>query len=92
MLVRASHALVADQGEAIYKKSFGQKDRETNIPNTDTTQFPITSISKPITAILILKLADRRILGLDDTIDNYFTKTDSQIGKSTIHQLLTHTP
>ena len=85
------NVLVADQGEVIYRKSFGKANQEKNLQNTDTTRFLIASISKPITAILILRLVDKGILKLDDTIKNYFPNADSQIGKISIHQLLTHT-
>lgn len=85
------NVLVADQGEIIYKKSFGKSDQENNLQNTDATKFLIASVSKPITAILILRLVDKGILKLDDTIDKYFTNLDSQIGKISVHQLLTHT-
>jgi CubicO group peptidase (beta-lactamase class C family) len=85
------NVLVADQGEIIYKKSFGRADQENNLQNTDTTKFLIASVSKPITAILILRLVDKGILKLDDTINKYFINLDSQIGKISIHQLLSHT-
>lgn len=83
--------LVADQGKIIYRKSFGKTDQENNLQNTDTTKFLIGSISKPITAILILRLVDKGILKLGDTVDKYFTRADTKIGKISIHQLLTHT-
>jgi CubicO group peptidase (beta-lactamase class C family) len=85
------NVLVADQGKIIFKKSFGREDQQRNVQNTDNTKFLIGSISKPITAILILRLADKGVLKLDDTINKYFAKVDSQIGKISIHQLLTHT-
>ncbi len=85
------NVLVADQEKVIYKKSFGQADQLNGFQNNDTTRFLIGSISKPITAILILKLVDKGILKLDDAINKYFTKVDLQIGNITIHQLLTHT-
>lgn len=85
------NVLVADRGNIVYKKSFGKADQQNSLPSNDTTKFLIASISKPITAILILRLADRGILKLDDTIIKYFPKADSQIGKISIHQLLTHT-
>jgi CubicO group peptidase (beta-lactamase class C family) len=85
------NVLVADQGKVIYKKSFGRADRISNLQNTDTTKFLIASVSKPITAILILRLVDRGIIRLDDTINEYFTNTNAEIGKVSIHQLLTHT-
>ena len=83
--------LVADQGKVIYKKSFGKRDEQNNLQSEDTTKFLIGSISKPITAILILRLADQGLLKLGDPIKKYFTNVDTQIGKINIHQLLTHT-
>lgn len=85
------NVLVADQGEIIYKKSFGSADKESNLQNSDTTKFLIASVSKPITAILILRLVDKGILKLDDTLNKYFANLDSNIGKISIHQLLSHT-
>lgn len=85
------NVLVADQGKIIYKKSFGSADKKSNLQNSDTTKFLIASVSKPITAILILRLVDKGILKLDDTLNKYFTNLDSKIGKISIHQLLSHT-
>jgi CubicO group peptidase (beta-lactamase class C family) len=82
---------VADQGKVIYKKSFGKQDQQHNLLCTDSTKFLIGSISKPITAILMLRLADEGLLKLSDPIKKYFPKINPQIGKITIHQLLTHT-
>lgn len=83
--------LVADKGEVIYKKSFGKSDQQNNLPCTDTTKFLIGSLSKPITAILMLRLADKQILKLYDPIKKYFMDVDERIGNITIHHLLTHT-
>ncbi|MEJ7643872.1 MAG: serine hydrolase domain-containing protein [Chryseolinea sp.] len=83
--------LVADKGRIIYKKSFGYADQQKEIQNTDSTKFPIASISKPITAVLILRLAEKGVLKSDDTISKYFPKAPSGIGAISIHNLLTHT-
>jgi CubicO group peptidase (beta-lactamase class C family) len=85
------NVLVADQGRVVYKRSFGQKDHQSNVPCTDSTKFLVGSISKPITAILILRLVDRGLVKLHDSLNKYFAKVDSQIAKITIHHLLTHT-
>jgi CubicO group peptidase (beta-lactamase class C family) len=85
------NVLIADKGEVIYKKCFGKSDAEINLPNTDSTKFLIASISKPITAILILQLVDEEKLRLNDAVDKYFSVADPKIGKVTVHQLLTHT-
>lgn len=87
----AGNVLIADKGEIIYKKCFGMADTEKNIQNTDGTKFLIASVSKPITAILVLQLIDSGKLRSDDTIDKFFTIADPKPGKVTIHQLLTHT-
>lgn len=85
------NVLVADKGEIVYKKSFGKSDQQNGLQNADTTRFLIASVSKPITAILILRLVDNGTLKFDDTVDKYFTNLDSKVGKITIHQLLSHT-
>ena len=84
------NVLVADSGRIIYKKSFGQADAALKIPNNDTTKFLIASLSKPITAIIILRLVERGQLKLEDPLKTFFKSANSEIGNITIHQLLTH--
>jgi len=85
------NVLVADEGRIIIKKSFGRADRTSNFENADTTKFLIASISKPITAVLILRLVDKKMIRLDDKVSKYFTVSDQRVGSIIIHQLLTHT-
>jgi CubicO group peptidase (beta-lactamase class C family) len=85
------NVLVAEKGRIILKKSFGRADYANNVANTDTTRFLIASISKPITALLILRLVDKKMMRLDDKISKYFNVSDQRIGSISIHQLLTHT-
>lgn len=84
------NVLVADSGKIIYKKSFGKADVEGDITNNDSTKFLIASISKPITAIIILRLLDKGLIELEAPISTFFKTENSDIGKITIHQLLTH--
>ena len=83
--------LVADQGKVIYKKAFGKADYERDIPNTDSTRYLIASLSKPLTAILILKLVEQGKLRFEDPVNKFFEMGDRPAGYVTIHQLLTHT-
>ena len=56
------------------------------------TKFKIASISKPFTALLILRLAEEGKLNLNGTITDYIPDYKGKSGDSiTIHQLLTHT-
>lgn len=84
--------LVSQEGKVIYKKGIGLANREWNIPNTADTKFRLGSITKQFTAAIILLLAEKGKLKLDqkitDIIKDYPAKTGDRI---TIHHLLTHT-
>ena len=83
--------LVADQGEVVYQKAFGQANREWSVSNTLDTRFNIASLSKQFTAVLILQLVDEGKIHLDSTISTYLPKYRSDVGRRvTVHQLLTH--
>jgi CubicO group peptidase (beta-lactamase class C family) len=82
--------LVAKKGEVVYKKAFGQANREWNVANTVDTKFRIGSLTKQFTSAAILQLAEEGKLKLDDPLSKYvrnFPKSDSV----TIHMLLNHT-
>jgi CubicO group peptidase (beta-lactamase class C family) len=84
--------LVAKKGQVIYKKAFGQANREWDIPNQVDTRFDIASISKQFTALLILQLYEEGKLHPDSTISAYLPAFRSDVGKKvSIHHLLTHT-
>ena len=84
--------LVAENGKIIYKDAFGLANREWNIPNTTDTKFMIGSISKPITATLILILVQKGLVSLDKTIEDYLEEFKNKpAAKVTIKQLLNHT-
>lgn len=84
----------------IYKQSYGFSNKELQQKVTDTSLFRIASISKPITAIAILKLAEEGILDLDQTVfGEKNTVLGTDFGKSpytdkvcriTIRHLLEH--
>jgi len=64
------------------------------VPVTETTQFEIGSMTKPLTATLIARLADRGVLTLDDPLSRWLPETRQRpegIGPVTLRQLLTHT-
>ncbi len=83
--------LVAEQGKVIYKKGFGLANREWNIPNTPQTKFMIGSVSKQLTAMLILSQVQKGLIDLDKTITDYIPSFSAKNGrKITIRQLLSH--
>ncbi|MEP7323773.1 MAG: serine hydrolase, partial [Saprospiraceae bacterium] len=84
--------LVAEKSNIIYKKGFGKANFEWNIPNTTDTKFEIASISKHITAIIILQLVEEGKLKLEGKITDYYPGYPKEDGDHiTLQQLLLHT-
>lgn len=84
--------LVAEQGKVVYKGAFGLANREWNITNTPDTKFMLGSVSKPITALLMLIQVQKGLISLDKTISDYIPEFNKANGsRITIRQLLSHT-
>ena len=84
--------LVAENGKIIYKQAFGLANREWNIPNKADTKFMIGSVSKSLTATLVLIQVQKGLIQLDKTIEDYLPEFKNKPAASvTIRQLLTHT-
>ena len=84
--------LVAENGGIIYKEAFGLANREWNIPNTTDTKFMIGSVSKPLTAALVLIQVQKGLINLDSSIEDYLPEFKNKpAARVTIRQLLTHT-
>ena len=82
--------LVAEKGEPVYAKGFGQSDRETGqVPGIDTN-FRIGSVTKQFTAATILLLVEDGVLSVDDPVSKYLPGWPRG-EELTIHHLLTHT-
>src|SRR5437870_3393649 len=56
-------AVVKDR-RLVYTRGYGWADRENKIPATPTSLFRIASISKPFTAVAVLKLVEEQKLKL----------------------------
>src|SRR5262245_16378101 len=57
---------IVRQGKLVYARGFGWADRDAKEPVEPQSLFRIASVSKPITAVAILKLADQGKLKLSD--------------------------
>jgi CubicO group peptidase (beta-lactamase class C family) len=83
--------LVAQNGNIILKKGYGNANREWNIPNKPDTKFRIASVTKPFTSVLILQLVAENKIELHKPISTYLNDYPKEQGnKITIHHLLTH--
>ncbi len=84
--------LISSDSTTVYSKAIGFSDLENETTLNLKDQFVIGSISKQITAVLILREYEKGKINLDDTIDQYLTEIIQPWAKKvTIHQLLTHT-
>ena len=84
--------LVAENGKIIYKDAFGLANREWNIPNRTDTKFMIGSVSKPLTATLMLIQVQKGLIDLNKPIADYLPEFKNKPAAGiTIKQLLSHT-
>ena len=82
--------LVAQKGTVIYEGGYGLRDAEAKVPHEAADVFQIGSITKQITAAVIMQLQEAGKLSVQDKLSKYFpgfTNGD----KITIEHLLTHT-
>jgi CubicO group peptidase (beta-lactamase class C family) len=82
-------AVVAD-GQVVLARGYGRIALGSSQPVTPTTTFNIASITKPLTAALVLMLEAEGRLHLDSTANRYLT-LPPQYRTLTVRQLLTHT-
>jgi CubicO group peptidase (beta-lactamase class C family) len=90
-----SVAVIAD-GEIEWAKGYGLKEACGSQPVTDRTLFQACSVSKPVTAVAVMRLAQEGILDLDWDVNEYLRSwkvpaNGSWQPKITLRQLLSHT-
>jgi N-acyl-D-amino-acid deacylase len=91
---------IGEKGKIVFARGYGYSDIAAKEPVTTASLFRIASISKPITAVAILQLAEQEKLKLDDKIFqilDYETdiaaageKFDPRLRDITIRHLLEH--
>jgi CubicO group peptidase (beta-lactamase class C family) len=85
------------KGEAIvWEEGFGWADVEKRVRATPHTAYMLASVSKPITATIVMLLADCKLVDLDRPANDYLgeNKISSRLGDAsrvTVRQLLLHT-
>lgn len=83
--------LAVDDGKTIFKHAWGQRCHDRPEPCTPATNFRLASVTKQFTAMAVLRLVDRGIVALDDTLDRFFPGYPDYWQKITVHHLLSHT-
>lgn len=89
---------IAKEDRLVYARGFGFADQERQTPVRPEHLFRIASVSKPITAVAVLRLVDEGKLSLDERVFDRLTQFDSnsmpeldeRLRTITVRQLLEH--
>jgi CubicO group peptidase (beta-lactamase class C family) len=85
---------IARRDRLVYARGFGSADLEAGRPVQPDTLFRIASVSKPLTAAAILRLAEQGRLSLDDhafaVLGGIPADADPRLAKIMIRDLLSH--
>ena len=101
-MIAGAVVMVSHQNQTVYFEAQGQRDVEERLPMTKDTLFRIYSMSKPVTTVAAMMLAEQGHFQLDDAVEKYLTEFKGvkvyKDGKAvaakntmTIRQLMTHT-
>ncbi|HSH19246.1 MAG TPA: serine hydrolase domain-containing protein, partial [Draconibacterium sp.] len=86
---------VVYKNQVVLLKCFGVRNARTKDSINENTIFRLASVSKPISGVLAGKLAEEKIIGLDDKVTDYIPelrlKNQKSTNELTIKNLLSHT-
>ena len=83
-------AAVVEHGEIVWSHAYGERGIHFKLPATTETVYPIASLTKTVTAVLVMQMAEQGKLSLDDPVGKYLS--DSDVDPSTrIRHYLSHT-
>ena len=82
--------LIAKKGKIVSRIQKGQANFQFGIPVTANTRFPIASMTKTFTTILVLQLVEKSRLQLNDLVSKYIPDLPEKLSHVTIADLLTH--
>jgi CubicO group peptidase (beta-lactamase class C family) len=97
--IKGGAVAITKNGKLIYSRGFGHADAEQDIPVTPNHMFRIASVSKLITAVAIIKLAEQGKLNLDENVfgadgilnDSIYSQIrDERVKDITVFHLLNH--
>ena len=92
-LVGAAALLVARNGKIEVEQGFGSLSRKAGAkPCKSDSIFLVASISKPVTAMAVMRLVDQKRISLDDPAQKYLPEfTGEGRERITVRNLLSHT-
>jgi CubicO group peptidase (beta-lactamase class C family) len=81
---------VVTGGELRWSSGYGQADLENDVPATPQTVYRLASVSKPITAVAAMQLAEQGKLDLDAPVQKYVASFPEKPWPVTTRLLLGH--
>lgn len=81
---------IVRRGELVFRLGLGLADVENDVPATPQTVYRLASISKPVTAVLAMQLAERSELDLDADVHTLVPEWPAKPWPVTTRQLLAH--
>ncbi|HUP49199.1 MAG TPA: serine hydrolase [Thermoanaerobaculia bacterium] len=78
------------RGGELWARGFGLADVENRVPATPESSYRMASVTKPMTAVAALRLAEMGTLDLDAPIQTYVPDFPDKGSAVTIRQLLAH--
>jgi serine beta-lactamase-like protein LACTB len=81
---------VVTGGELRWSSGYGQADLENDVPATPQTVYRLASVSKPVTAVAAMQLAEQGKLDLDAPVQTYVPSFPAKPWPVTTRQLLGH--
>ncbi|MCB0405829.1 MAG: beta-lactamase family protein [Bdellovibrionales bacterium] len=88
--VPGAAVLVLHNGQLLYQKAYGLAELETDRAVKESTNFRMASVSKQFTALSTLVLVDKKLLDLDETLQDVFPDFAAYGREITIRHLLHH--
>ncbi len=88
--IPAISAAVATGGELRWSNGYGMADLENHVPAKAATVYRLGSISKPVTAVAVMQLAERDRLDLDAPVQKYVPSFPQKPWPISTRQLLGH--
>jgi CubicO group peptidase (beta-lactamase class C family) len=88
---------VAVDGDLVWARGFGWADRDRRAPMGTSAISRTGSISKSVTAVLLMRLVDRGVVSLDDPVERYLPEARGLVdapagtGAVTLRRLASHT-
>ena len=81
---------VRKDGQPVYDRYVGVADLESGLAVADNTLFALASMTKPITAVAVMKLFEAGMLSLDDDLLKFFPHYPEEKRAVTVRHLLSH--